>query len=109
MRLLTGNVWRRRFRRSCVRCEGSMGHLVAIIRMRYRSLFARRAAERDLDEELQYHLDRQIDENLALGLSPREAKWAALRSMGDFEQRKEECRDQRGLKMFDNVINDIRL
>jgi macrolide transport system ATP-binding/permease protein len=85
-----------------------MGHLVAIIRMRYRSLFARRAAERDLEEELQYHLDRQIDENLALGMSPPEAKWAALRSMGDFEQRKEECRDQRGLNMFDNVINDIR-
>jgi macrolide transport system ATP-binding/permease protein len=85
-----------------------MARLATIIRMRLRSLVSRVVVEQELDEELQYHLDRQIDENVAAGMSPREARWAALRAIGDFEQRKEECRDQRGLNMFDNLINDIR-
>ncbi|HEY3742137.1 MAG TPA: ABC transporter permease [Bryobacteraceae bacterium] len=82
--------------------------LPSIFRLRLRSLFKRYRVEDELDEELRYHLERQIDENIAAGMDPREARWAALRSIDGYEQRKEECRDQRKLDMFDNLTNDIR-
>jgi macrolide transport system ATP-binding/permease protein len=82
--------------------------LAKVIHLRVRSLFSRRAVELELDEELRYHVDRQMEENLRAGMNPQDARWAALRSIDGFEQRKEECRDTRRLNMFDNLINDIR-
>ena len=38
-----------------------------------RSLFRRRQDERQMNEELQFHLERQIEHNLAAGMSPEEA------------------------------------
>jgi len=64
--------------------------------------------EAELDEELQYHLERQIEENLAAGMLPEEARYAALRSLSNIEQRKEECRDRRGLTAIGNVAQDLR-
>ena len=51
--------------------------------MRLRMTFTRRRAERQLDEELQFHLYRQIQENLAAGMNPVEARVAALRLFGN--------------------------
>lgn len=81
---------------------------LTILRLRLRSLFRRALIEGDLDEELRYHLERLIDENIAAGMSRKEARSAALRSMGGIEQRKEECRDMRGLNPLDHFIHDIR-
>jgi predicted permease len=64
--------------------------------------------EQDLDEELQYHLERKIEENIAQGLTPGQARDAAMRAMDSLTQRKEECRDQRGVNGIDNTIRDIR-
>lgn len=82
--------------------------LSSIIRLRLRSIFRRRQVEDDLDEEIRYHLEREITENITAGLRREEARFAALRSMGGLEQRKEECRDMRGLNPLDHTINDIR-
>jgi predicted permease len=82
--------------------------VVQILRLRLRSLFRRRKVEDDLDEELRYHLEREIDEAVAAGASREEARLAALRSIGGLEQSKEECRDMRGLKPLDTFINDVR-
>jgi predicted permease len=79
-----------------------------ILRLRLRSLFRRRRVEDELDEELRYHLEREIDVAVAAGLSPEEARFAALREIGGLEQSREECRDMRGLNPFDYLINDIR-
>ena len=49
----------------------------------------------ELDEEFQYHLDRQVEQNIAKGMDPREARYAATRRLGGIAQRKEECRDLR--------------
>ncbi len=81
---------------------------LTILQLRLRSIFRRARVEGDLDEELRYHLEHLIDENLAAGMSRNEARFAALRSMGGMEQRKEECRDMRGLNPLDHVVNDIR-
>jgi predicted permease len=73
-----------------------------------RSLLARRKVERELDEELRYHLERQIEEEIARGKAAEEAREAALRSMGGLAQRKEECRDARGLNLIDHAWQDAR-
>jgi macrolide transport system ATP-binding/permease protein len=82
--------------------------LASVILLRLRTLVSRDTVQRELDEELQYHLDRQVDENLAAGMNPEDARHAALRSLSDYEQRKEECRDMRGLNLVDNIASDAR-
>src|SRR5436309_1960366 len=62
--------------------------LPSIFRLRLRSLFARKKVERELDEELLYHLERQIEEYVAAGMSVEDARHAALRAIGGVEQRK---------------------
>lgn len=76
--------------------------------MRLRSALRRRQVDDELDEELRYHLEREIDENIAAGMSPEEARFAALRVIGGLTQRREECRDMRGLTVIDNIGNDVR-
>ena len=71
-------------------------------------LFRRRRVEQDLDEELQYHLERKIEEYLAQGLTPEQARQAALRAMDGLTQRKEECRDMRRVNVIENSLQDIR-
>ena len=70
--------------------------LASILFMRFRSLFSRAKVEQDLDEEMRYHLERQIEEDVASGMSREDARLAALRAFHGLEQRKEECRDMRG-------------
>lgn len=82
--------------------------LSSIIYRRLRSLAARKKVEQELNEELSYHLERQIEEFEAAGMSAAEARQAALRSIGGLEQRKEECRDMRQLNLIDNAVQDFR-
>ena len=79
-----------------------------VVRLRLRSLLHRDVVDRELDEELQYHLERQIDEYVAAGMPPADARFAALKAMGGFQQRKEECRDMRGFTLLDNLWQDAR-
>jgi putative ABC transport system permease protein len=78
------------------------------LRLRLRSLFLSRAVEHELDEELQYHLQREIDERVDHGSSPKEARYAALRALGPITQSKEECRDMRAVGWIDDLIHDLR-
>jgi macrolide transport system ATP-binding/permease protein len=80
----------------------------SIVRLRLRSIFSRRSVEHELDDELRYHLEQQIEEEIAVGWGPEEARFRALRSIQDLEQRKEECRDMRGLNVIDNAVQDFR-
>ena len=59
--------------------------------------------ERELDEELQFHLEHKIEEGIAEGLSPEEARYRALRAMGGLDQRKEEMRDARRHSLADGL------
>ena len=78
------------------------------LRLRVRSLFRRRRIEEELAEEFQYHLERLVDDYVAAGGSPENARYAALREMGAMEQRKEECREARGLRLIDALRGDLR-
>ena len=68
---------------------------------RLMALFRRERLERELDEELCSHLEMQIEENQRQGMSPEEARYAALRSFGGMEQAKEDYREQRGLPVIE--------
>jgi predicted permease len=82
--------------------------LAKMFRLRLRSAFSRSKVEQELDEELRYHLDRQIEENIAIGMTRQDARRDALRSITDLEQRKEECRDMRGFNLIDHLLHDLR-
>src|SRR5581483_8940505 len=79
-----------------------------IIRLRLRSLFKRQRVEAELSEELQFHIERKLDEYLDKGMSPVEARRAALRAMNGLEQNKERCRDMRRVAFFENLLKDLR-
>jgi len=83
-------------------------HWFYTVPLRLRSVFHRQQAEQDLDDELQYHLDRKIEEGIARGLTSEQARYAALRAMDGLAQRKEECRDMRRVNGIENILQDIR-
>jgi putative ABC transport system permease protein len=85
-----------------------LGQWRYVIPLRLRSLFRRDQVERELDEELRFHLERETADHIARGLKPREARRKANRSLTDIESRKEECRDMRHLNIVDNFIQDLR-
>ncbi len=72
------------------------------------ALFRRRTAEAELDEELRYHLEKEIERHIAGGMSPQDARRAAFRGFGGFEQKKEECRDARRLGLVEDLLQDLR-
>src|SRR4029077_16076557 len=65
--------------------------------LRLRSLFRRREIEQELDDELRFHVEQQIAENIAVGMAPDDARYAARRTIGGLAQIQEECRDTRGV------------
>jgi putative ABC transport system permease protein len=83
-------------------------HWLYIVPLRLRSLFRRRQVEQELDAEIRYHLERQIEEHIAKGMTPEEARYAALRALGGIERRKEECRDMRRVNYIDDLLRDLR-
>ena len=78
------------------------------LRLRLRSLLRRSRVEQELDEEFRFHLEHLVDEYIASGLSSDDARDAARRDMGGIEQRKEECRDARGLALLDSLQQDAK-
>ena len=69
---------------------------------------AARRLDRELDEELGYHIDGSIEANVARGLSPDAARREALLAIGGVEQRKEECRDARRIRLVEDLVQDVR-
>jgi predicted permease len=78
------------------------------LKVRLRALLKKRQAEQELDEELCYHLEKDVERNIARGLSPEEARKAALRGFGAVQQIKEESRDARGVRLLEEIWRDMR-
>ncbi len=70
----------------------------------------RRRAELDdrLDEEIRFHVERQTEENLRLGMAPDEARRAAALSFGSGERVREEARDELRPRRLEDVWQDLR-
>lgn len=88
--------------------ERGSGVALSKLKVKLRALFRRGAMERELDEELRYHLEREVEQNLESGISPEEARYAALRSFGGIEQAREQCRDARGVRLIEDFWQDLR-
>jgi putative ABC transport system permease protein len=84
-----------------------MSRWLTQLRLALRSIFRRSVADQDLDEELKYHLERAIEQKLLQGLTPEEARHAALRTMGAITKSKEECRDMRRVNFIDDLTRDL--
>src|SRR5258706_10214789 len=82
-----------------------MEHWWLTARLRLRSIFRRTRVEQELDEELQFHLEHKIEEGIARGLSPDDARYAALRAMEGVEQRKEEMRDMQRIHWLTDFVD----
>jgi macrolide transport system ATP-binding/permease protein len=75
---------------------------------RIAALFSRRRLDQDLDEELHSHVEMAVERNLRRGMNREEARREALGDLGGIEQTKEIYRDQRGVPMVENFVQDIR-
>jgi putative ABC transport system permease protein len=64
--------------------------------------------ERELDEELRNHIERQTEQNIRLGMNTEEARSAALKAFGGVEQAKERSRDARGARWIEDLWQDLR-
>src|SRR5262245_32344938 len=75
---------------------------------RLRSLFRRNAVERELDDELMFHLEQQIAAYVSQGLHPDQARRRAWPEFGGLDQIKEEHRDARGVSWVEDLGRDLR-
>jgi predicted permease len=76
--------------------------------LRLRSIFLRHRVERELEEELLFHLEHRIEEGIAAGLAPGEARRQALLAMGGPELHREEIRATRRVNWLTDFVADLR-
>jgi predicted permease len=75
--------------------------------LRIRALVAPRRVERELDEELAFHIEREIHKHIAAGLSAADAGARARARFGPVPLAADECRDARGTGLVDDISRDI--
>jgi putative ABC transport system permease protein len=85
-----------------------MRRLIDRIRLRLRSLLQGEAVDVELRRELEEHLEEETEENIRLGLSPQDARTAALRAFGSTAAIAEACRDARRVSVMQNFAQDVR-
>jgi putative ABC transport system permease protein len=78
------------------------------ISARLQALLRREAVVGDIDEELRAHLEMVVEENVARGMTPEEARRAALRSFGNFDKIRERAYEVRGGGVIEAFLQDIR-
>ena len=79
------------------------------LRMRLQSLFQRGSQTARLDRELEFHLERQIAENIAAGMSPADARTAALRTFGNPALLREQARATWSWNGLEQLMQDVRI
>ena len=82
--------------------------MLSDISFRLRSLLRRKRVEAELDDELRFHFDRQVEKHVRSGLTREEAVRHARLLFGGIDQVKEECRDARGVRHMENLFQDLR-
>jgi predicted permease len=81
---------------------------ISTIAARVRGLLERKRLERELDEEVRFHLEMQVEDNLKAGMDSVEARFSALRSFGAIEPIKETYREQRTFALAETTRQDVR-
>ena len=76
--------------------------------MQWRRYFERRRRDEDLSAEIAHHLAQETDDNLARGLSPEDARMAALRKFGSRRAVREAVYDRNSIGWLEIVLQDLR-
>ena len=76
--------------------------------LRLRALFRKEAVERELDEELRFHLEMETARLVREGMEPEEAYTAARIRFGGVERFKEQARDARGTRVVEDGMQDLK-
>ena len=86
----------------------TLGELWSDLRYRWRAVVSRRAVERELDDELRFHLEREAERYQRTGVPSDEALRLARLAFGGVERAKEESRDARGTALVESMVQDFR-
>ena len=78
------------------------------LRQRLRFLFHRAEYERSLDDSIRFHLEMRTRENIESGMTPEEARRAALRRFGNVGLLKEAMREMFGFQWLETLWQDIQ-
>ena len=81
---------------------------VARLRGVLEGAFEQSRLDGELDDEIRFHLDMQVEDNIRAGMAPAQARAAALRSFGAAEPMKERYRARRSFPFAENLIHDVR-
>jgi putative ABC transport system permease protein len=82
--------------------------MLSDIRFRLRALFRRRAVETELEQELRFHFESEVEKYKSQGMTPEEALRRARLAFGGHDQIKEDCREARGTNFLESCWHDIR-
>ena len=75
---------------------------------RLRALFHRNVVESEMNDELRFHFEQEVEKHVSAGATREEAIRRARIAFGGAEQIKEECRDARGVSFLENLLQDVR-
>ena len=78
------------------------------LRFRFRALFRRRAMETELDQELCFHFENEVEKLKRAGATQQEALRHARLAFGGHDQIKEDCREARGTSLLETSLQDVR-
>jgi putative ABC transport system permease protein len=78
------------------------------LRYRLRALFRRDSMDRELDAELRFHVEKEVEKHVHAGMTPDEARRKARATFGAMEGIKDDTRDARGLVALEALAQDIR-
>ena len=82
--------------------------LIATVRGWIRALFNRASVERKFSDEIEFHLEMETELNVSSGMSPADARRAAVMAFGGVERTREAHRDARGTRLLEDAIADVR-
>ena len=82
--------------------------MLSDLRLRLRALFRRRVVETELEQELRFHFENEVEKHKSRGMTSEEALRRARLSFGGHDQIKEDCREARGTNLLESCLHDIR-
>jgi predicted permease len=82
--------------------------MISDLRIRLRSLFCRASVDREVDDELRFHMDQQADKYMRAGMSREEALRRVRLEFGGIDQVREDCHDARGVSFLESLAQDLR-
>src|SRR5947208_14350968 len=82
--------------------------MISDLLFRLRAVFLRRCIEKELDDELRFHFEREVEKLRHAGLDRQEATRRARLAVGGLDQAKAECREARGVSLLETTLQDLR-